>query len=126
MEKKPTIVVTGSQGQLGKSLTDLESDYPQFKFVFLSRSDMPIHHFELVRQFFEGIQPDYVINAGGIIAVALEYLAREHGQPSSLEEVHRRLEEIPGRLTAIWDESKASGRSADQVADSMAQRLIGR
>jgi leucine dehydrogenase len=70
--------------------------------------------------------PDYVINAGGIIAVALEYLAREHGQPSSLDEVHRRLEEIPGRLTTIWNESKASGRSADQVADSMAQKLIGR
>lgn len=70
--------------------------------------------------------PDYVINAGGIIAVALEYLAREHGQPGSLDEVHRRLAEIPGRLTAIWDESKASGRPADQVADAMAQRLIGR
>ncbi len=70
--------------------------------------------------------PDYVINAGGIIAVALEYLAREHGQPSSLDEVQRRLEEIPTRLTAIWDESKASGRPADQVADAMAQRLIGR
>ena len=70
--------------------------------------------------------PDYVINAGGIIAVALEYLAREHGQPSSLEDVHQRLEEIPGRLTTIWNESKATGRSADQVADSMAQKLIGR
>ena len=70
--------------------------------------------------------PDYVINAGGIIAVALEYLAREHGQPSTLDDVHRRLEEIPARLTKIWDESKASGRSADQVADSMAQKLIGR
>ncbi|MCZ8324025.1 MAG: amino acid dehydrogenase [Sphingomonadaceae bacterium] len=70
--------------------------------------------------------PDYVINAGGIIAVALEYLAREHGQPGSLDEVHRRLAEIPGRLTAIWDESKSSGRPADQVADAMAQRLIGR
>ena len=58
--------------------------------------------------------------------VALEYLAREHGQPSTLDDVHRRLEEIPARLTKIWDESKASGRSADQVADSMAQKLIGR
>jgi leucine dehydrogenase len=70
--------------------------------------------------------PDYVINAGGIIAVALEYLAREHGQPSTIADVHARLDQIPGRLTAIWEESAASGRSSDQVADAMAQRLIGR
>jgi len=54
---------------LGKALKDLESDYPQFKFVFLSRSDMPIHHFELVRQFFEGIKPDFVINTAAYTAV---------------------------------------------------------
>lgn len=69
MEKKRTIAVTGAQGQLGKSLQDLAADYPQFKFVFLSRSDMPIHHFELVRQFFEGIKPDVVINAAAYTAV---------------------------------------------------------
>ena len=77
MEKKPTIVVTGSQGQLGRSLKDLESEYPQYKFVFLSRSDMPIHHFELVRQFFEGIQPDYVINAAAYTAVDRAELEKE-------------------------------------------------
>lgn len=69
MDKKLTIAVTGSQGQLGRSLKDLEPDYPQFKFVFLSRSDMPIHHFELVRQFFEGIKPNIVINAAAYTAV---------------------------------------------------------
>ncbi|MGH6786187.1 MAG: Glu/Leu/Phe/Val family dehydrogenase [Novosphingobium sp.] len=70
--------------------------------------------------------PDYVINAGGIIAVALEYLARESGDPCGIDEVHRRLEQIPDRLAAIWRESDASGASPDQVADAMAQRLIGR
>lgn len=70
--------------------------------------------------------PDYVINAGGIIAVALEYLARESGEPCGIDEVHRRLEQIPERLAAIWRESDASGMSPDQVADAMAQRLIGR
>ena len=70
--------------------------------------------------------PDYVINAGGIIAVALEYFARESGQPCGIEEVHRRLEQIPERLAAIWRESDQSGIPSDQVADAMAQRLIGR
>jgi len=70
--------------------------------------------------------PDYVINAGGIIAVALEYLARTSGEPCDVSEVHARVEEIPGRLQAIWEEAQGTGRSPDQVADAMAQRLIGR
>ncbi|MBS0481745.1 MAG: Glu/Leu/Phe/Val dehydrogenase [Proteobacteria bacterium] len=70
--------------------------------------------------------PDYVINAGGIIAVALEYLGREAGRPSTVEAVRERIAQIPGRLSAIWQESKASGRSSDVVADTMAQALIGR
>ena len=70
--------------------------------------------------------PDYVINAGGIISVVLEYIARQSGDHCPQAEVQKRLHEIPARLEAIWQESKASGRSADAVADSMAQRLIGR
>lgn len=70
--------------------------------------------------------PDYVINAGGIIAVALEYVARNSGQHCTVDEVRERIAYIPGRLEEIWSESAASGRSSDQVADAMAQRLIGR
>lgn len=65
--------------------------------------------------------PDYVINAGGIINVATEYL-----KDGDREEVRRRIECIPGRLEEIWAESAASGRNPAAVADAMAQRLIGR
>lgn len=65
--------------------------------------------------------PDYVINAGGIINVALEYLGQ-----GSRDEVNSRIEQIPDRLHAIWRESKSSGRPAADVADAMARRLIGR
>ncbi|MET0178941.1 MAG: Glu/Leu/Phe/Val dehydrogenase dimerization domain-containing protein [Novosphingobium sp.] len=70
--------------------------------------------------------PDYVINAGGIISVTLEHLARQTGAHCDIDEVHRRLREIPDRLRTIWDESDASGVSPDRVADRLAQRLIGR
>ncbi len=70
--------------------------------------------------------PDYVINAGGIIGVALEYLGRRGGTPYTKEEANGRIEQIPGRLAAIWEESAASGLPADVVADRMAQKLIGR
>ena len=65
--------------------------------------------------------PDYVINAGGIINVASEYLgdADEAG-------VRAKIEQIPGRLEQIWDESDSTGRNPAAVADAMAMRLIGR
>ena len=65
--------------------------------------------------------PDYVINAGGIINVALEYLGL-----GSRAEVETRIARIPERLEAIWDESAASNRPASDVADAMARKLIGR
>jgi leucine dehydrogenase len=70
--------------------------------------------------------PDYVINAGGIISVTLEYLARRTGEHCDIAEVHRRLAEIPERLTRIWKEAAGSGLSPDAVADTMAQKLIAR
>ena len=65
--------------------------------------------------------PDYVINAGGIINVGLEYL----GQGDEAE-VNARIARIPDRLTEVWDESERTGDPTAQVADRIAQRLIGR
>lgn len=70
--------------------------------------------------------PDYVINAGGIISVTLEYLCRFESAPCDINEVKARIALIPGRLEQIWQESDSSGISPDQVADRMAQKLIGR
>ncbi|HEX7846483.1 MAG TPA: dTDP-4-dehydrorhamnose reductase [Chitinophagaceae bacterium] len=69
MNAKPKILVTGSNGQLGKELKALEFAYPQFDLVFLSREDMPIHHFELVRNTFKAHQPNYLINCAAYTAV---------------------------------------------------------
>jgi len=65
--------------------------------------------------------PDYVINAGGIINVGLEYLG--HGDEA---EVMARIAKIPTRLNEVWDESDRSGQPASDVADQIARRLIGR
>jgi leucine dehydrogenase len=65
--------------------------------------------------------PDYVINAGGIINVATEYL--HDGDANTVRE---RIEGIPVRLNQIWDESEQTGRNPAAVADDIARRLIGR
>ncbi|MBB3878981.1 Glu/Leu/Phe/Val dehydrogenase family protein [Sphingomonas pseudosanguinis] len=65
--------------------------------------------------------PDYVINAGGIINVGLEYL----GQGDEAE-VMARIAKIPERLEQVWQRSAETGRPASDVADEIAQGLIGR
>ncbi len=65
--------------------------------------------------------PDYVINAGGIINVGLEYLG--HGDEA---EVKGRIARIPVLLEEIWAASEAQRRPSSEVADAMAQQLIGR
>jgi dTDP-4-dehydrorhamnose reductase len=54
--------VTGANGQLGKELKELCSVNPLLEFIFLSREDLPIQHFELIRNSFEAYHPQYCIN----------------------------------------------------------------
>jgi dTDP-4-dehydrorhamnose reductase len=66
---KKKILVTGANGQLGKELQQLAAAFPVYEFVFLSREDMPIHHFELIRNTFKAYQPAYCINCAAYTAV---------------------------------------------------------
>jgi leucine dehydrogenase len=65
--------------------------------------------------------PDYVMNAGGIINVGLEYLGERDP-----EVARERIDQIPHRLEQIWQESADTGVDPASVADSIARRLIGR
>lgn len=64
--------------------------------------------------------PDYVINAGGIINVL------RHIDGAGDDEINARIDQIPDRLEAVWQESETTGATPDVVADRMAQKLIGR
>lgn len=63
--------------------------------------------------------PDYVINSGGIINVASEYLG-----DATEEEVAERTKQIGPRLTRIFEASIASDRPTNVVADEMARQII--
>ncbi len=63
------ILVTGANGQVGKELQRQSAEYPQLEFLFLSREDLAIHHFDLVRNFFRSFQPDACINCAAYTAV---------------------------------------------------------
>src|SRR6188474_2352002 len=69
MKAKSKILVTGGNGQLGKELREFSSLHTGLDFVFLSKDDLPIHQFELVRNYFKTVKPAYCINCAAYTAV---------------------------------------------------------
>ncbi len=62
--------------------------------------------------------PDYVINSGGLIYVAL----RHRGE--SLAAITAHLTKISQRLTEVYLQAEADKRSPARVADALAERLL--
>jgi leucine dehydrogenase len=64
--------------------------------------------------------PDYVINAGGVISIAHEYLKLEDAAW-----VETRIDGIAERLEAIFRRSQETGRATSRVADELARERLG-
>jgi leucine dehydrogenase len=64
--------------------------------------------------------PDYVINAGGIINVAVELLPEGYNE----EEALKRIRRIPEALAETFDLAEAEGISTAEAADMRAQQII--
>ena len=87
------ILVTGSNGQLGKSLRDTSLEFPEYDWHFMSSDNLDITDKEAIRRIFEKEEFDYCINCAAYTAVdkaevdkdqaflvnskALEYLAQD-------------------------------------------------
>ena len=69
MKIKSKILVTGGNGQLGKELLGFSSLHTGLEFVFLSKEELPIHQFELLRNYFNTLKPAYCINCAAYTAV---------------------------------------------------------
>jgi dTDP-4-dehydrorhamnose reductase len=63
------IIVTGSKGQLGRSIEELSSGYPELAFVFTDVEELDICDSSEVNHFFEQETPDLVINCAAYTAV---------------------------------------------------------
>jgi len=67
MEK---ILVTGGSGLVGSAIKFLQSDYPQYEFVFVSSSDVNLLVYDLTLEHFRRINPTVIIhlaaNVGGL------------------------------------------------------------
>lgn len=66
---KPSILITGANGQLGTELRQLEGLHPDFHFIFLTREEMPLDNAEKIRSGFKTYQPAFCINCAAYTAV---------------------------------------------------------
>ncbi len=66
---KPSILITGANGQLGTELRQLEELYPDFHFIFLTREELPLDSTEKIRAGFKTYQPVFCINCAAYTAV---------------------------------------------------------
>ena len=64
-----TVLVTGANGQLGKSIHRIAKDYPELKFVFTDVAELDITNIDDVNAFFSSNKTDYCINCAAYTAV---------------------------------------------------------
>lgn len=64
--------------------------------------------------------PDYIINAGGIMNVAIEVSGQVHDHNAA----NRKVEEIYATLLQIFERADAEGRTTEEVADIEAEARI--
>ena len=64
--------------------------------------------------------PDYVINAGGIINVSVEFNPGGYDEKVSLKKIER----IPQALTELWTISKQERIPTSDAADRLAERIV--
>jgi len=67
--ERPSIIVTGANGQLGRCLQKLQEHFQGFDFHFLGREHLPVDNHELTRQVISSIKPFGVINTAAYTAV---------------------------------------------------------
>jgi dTDP-4-dehydrorhamnose reductase len=65
----PTILVTGSAGQLGSEIKILSKSFSAFNFLFVSRAELSLENETRVQKFFNENVIDYCINCAAYTAV---------------------------------------------------------
>ena len=66
---KPTILVSGATGQLGKTFQHFASQWKQYDWVFCQRNDFPLDRPQEIAKTLARIHPAYCINAAAFTQV---------------------------------------------------------
>lgn len=85
--QQPSILISGSNGQLGKELQDAVASNNNFNFIFCSREEMDITNFIALEKKFDEVQPSFFINAAAYTAVDKAETEQEAAYTNNAEAV---------------------------------------
>jgi dTDP-4-dehydrorhamnose reductase len=74
---KPTILVTGANGQLAREINVIAPHHAGYHFLFATKDELPIEKKEKIEFFFEKYRIDYCINCAAYTAVDKAELEKE-------------------------------------------------
>tara|TARA_R110002074_G_C12549322_1_gene666435 strand:- start:3246 stop:4133 length:888 start_codon:yes stop_codon:yes gene_type:complete len=69
MPKKPSILITGANGQLGRSIDAIAANYPQYDLVFARREQLDLNSTNNITEYFKQNKFDVIINCAAYTAV---------------------------------------------------------
>ncbi|MFA8450049.1 MAG: dTDP-4-dehydrorhamnose reductase [Bacteroidales bacterium] len=69
MKKTKNILVTGGNGQLGKTFSNLSKKHPNYNFIFTDIDDFNITNKKDTLRIVEKTKPDYIVNCAAYTAV---------------------------------------------------------
>jgi dTDP-4-dehydrorhamnose reductase len=69
LSNKPTILVTGANGQMGNEFQVLTTDFPDYQFLFVTKEDLSIADTAAVENYFSAHSIDFCINCAAYTAV---------------------------------------------------------
>ena len=76
-DKTPTILVTGANGQLGAAFKSIAPGQPLFRFLFVSKEELPIDDHAGVKKYFTQHAIDFCINCAAYTAVDIAETEKE-------------------------------------------------
>jgi len=116
LENQITILITGSNGQLGSEIRALESGYPTFDLTFIDIEDLDLTSRDDVSAFFKERKFDYVINCAAYTAVD-----KAESDEETAFRVNADAVGLLGEVTARYD-TRVIHVSTDYVFDGSANR----